>query len=128
MEELSVHLPATHESPAMARRALKSMPSMDGDLLDRTMLLVSELVTNGVRHGGHGRIGLHVLRADDDVVRVEVSDTGEGFVPNPGVREQQALEPGGWGLVLVERLADRWGVETNDQTMVWFELEPVAVA
>jgi anti-sigma regulatory factor (Ser/Thr protein kinase) len=126
MEELSVRLPATRESPALARRALKSMPSIDGDLLDRTMLLVSELVTNGVRHGGRGRIGLHVVRADDDMVRVEVSDTGEGFVPTPGVRQQQALEPGGWGLVLVERLADRWGVETDDETMVWFELQPVA--
>jgi hypothetical protein len=60
---------------------------------------------------------------DDDVVRVEVLDSGDGFVPKPGVRAQQAREPGGWGLVLVERIADRWGVETDDETMVWFELE-----
>lgn len=123
MEELSLRLPATREGPALARRALKSMPSMEGDVLDRTLLLVSELVTNGVRHGGPGRIGLHVVRADDDVVRVEVVDTGEGFVPHPGVRAQPTPEPGGWGLVLVDRLADRWGVETDHETMVWFELQ-----
>jgi anti-sigma regulatory factor (Ser/Thr protein kinase) len=31
-------------------------------------------------------------------------------------------EPGGYGLFLVGRLADRWGVETDDATRVWFVL------
>jgi anti-sigma regulatory factor (Ser/Thr protein kinase) len=122
VDELSVNLPATNESPALARRALRSMATMEGELLERATLLVSELVTNGVRHGGSGKIRLHVRRIDDDVIRVEVLDTGDGFVPTPGVRDQQPLEPGGWGLVLVERLADRWGVESDGETLVWFEL------
>ena len=55
------------------------------------------------------------------VVLTEVTDEGPGFDPadtgTPGTDEN------GWGLFLVERLADRWGVNHNDEiTRVWFEL------
>jgi anti-sigma regulatory factor (Ser/Thr protein kinase) len=56
----------------------------------------------------------------DDDVRVEVIDHGEGFVPSPRAGDVQ--DPGGFGLFLVGRLADRWGVEADDTTCVWFEL------
>lgn len=57
------------------------------------------------------------------VLRVEVSDPGEGFganVPDPPT----ARGPGGWGLSLTERLADRWGVDREGGwTTVWLELD-----
>lgn len=51
--------------------------------------------------------------------RVEVRDRGAGFVP--GRLEPQGAD-GGYGLLLVDRLASRWGVEAADGTAVWFEL------
>ncbi len=55
-----------------------------------------------------------------DVVRVEVIDEGRGF--RPSVREPRADAEGGWGLYLVDQLADRWGVR-DDGRVVWAELE-----
>jgi two-component sensor histidine kinase len=52
-------------------------------------------------------------------VRLEVADEGPGFQahgPDPD-------RPGGWGLALVESMADRWGIERGDRTRVWFELD-----
>ena len=73
----------------------------------------------------HGRAGdqdvIEIeLRATSRGVRAQVSDSGKGFAP-----EERTLamdESGGWGLVLVERVADRWGVDHNGRTSVWFEL------
>jgi hypothetical protein len=49
-----------------------------------------------------------------------VKDPGGGFAtperpPHPG-------QPDGWGLLLVQRMADRWGVTSNATSEVWFEL------
>jgi len=82
-------------------------------------LLVSEVVTNAVRHGAHTQpVELNVHWNSE--VRIEVSDHGDGFTPHP--RLGPLDEPGGFGLYLVGRLADRWGVETDDGTTVWFVL------
>ena len=80
-------------------------------------LLVSELVTNAVRHGGAAE-PVEVHARWNSEVRVEVSDHGDGFTPAPRIGPPD--EPGGFGLFLVGRLADRWGVETNGGTTVWF--------
>jgi anti-sigma regulatory factor (Ser/Thr protein kinase) len=107
------------QAPGSARRALRSLNgSIDADLAEDVRLLVSELVTNSLRHTGSDSIDLQVWRSDE-VVRVDVSDRGAGFdvdgPPRPG-------RASGWGLFMVDRLADRWGVETNGSTRVWFEL------
>src|SRR3954469_14819189 len=108
------------EAPAAARAEL-------GDLgLDRAegqavMLLASELVTNCVRHAGVGRRQRIRLRAlvTDNFVRIEVIDSGAGMrvVMRPGD------DYGGWGLRLVDRIADRWGVVRDAGTHVWFEID-----
>jgi anti-sigma regulatory factor (Ser/Thr protein kinase) len=125
MEELSIQLPVGAESPALARRALASMAGLDQELLQQAVLLVSELVTNSVRHGARGGIELYA-RDDGRLLRIEVRDSGPGFTPRPGIRSAGALEPGGWGLLLVDRIADRWGVESDGGTSVWFELGTAA--
>ena len=87
-------------------------------------LLVSELVTNSVRHGrlrSNDRIRL-LVEHSERLLRIEVSDPGEGFGAN--VPEPVPRGPGGWGLFLTERLADRWGVDREGGwTTVWVELD-----
>ncbi len=96
---------------------------VDTGLLDDVRLLVNELVTNSVKHAGldDGQlIGLSVQAAVTGV-RVEVSDAGPGFEPD---RHAVTSDPSsGWGLLLVERLSDRWGVKRNELTCVWFEID-----
>jgi anti-sigma regulatory factor (Ser/Thr protein kinase) len=94
-------------------------PGLTDGACDTLRLLVSEVVTNAVRHGGNGQpVELHASWNSE--VRVEVSDHGEGFTPGP--RFGALDEPGGFGLFLIGRLADRWGVETDGGTTVWFVL------
>lgn len=91
-------------------------------LLDNVRLLVSELVTNSVRHGGVGSIDPIVVRfaVGARFVRVAVTDHGSGFEPRV-VRPEHGSESG-YGLYLVERLADRWGARDDGAMTVWFEL------
>jgi serine/threonine-protein kinase RsbW len=89
-----------------------------GESLETTRLLVSELVTNGILHGGAGKPVDVSIELEDGTVRVEVSDRGPGFAPRPRLPD----ETGGWGLYLMDQLADRWGVARDGCTRVWFEL------
>ena len=125
--ELSVRFNRGPTAAAAARNALLALDQrLDGQMLDDIRLLVSELVTNAVRHAdapGAGEVGLDVtLRGDR--VRVEVADPGIGFEPQP--RDDEMSRPGGWGLYLVDRIADRWGVIRNRMNRVWFEIDGVA--
>jgi len=110
-------------APERVRAWLKSAASWLPEELERNLLLLTcELVNNSVVHGQAGeRDVIEIeLRATATGVRAEVTDPGPGFAP-PG-RERPIDEPGGWGLVLVERMAERWGVERDGRTRVWFEL------
>jgi anti-sigma regulatory factor (Ser/Thr protein kinase) len=83
-------------------------------------LAVSEMVTNAIVHG-RGLIEVR-LAVNDDRVHLEVSDEGGGpSIPEfaPGGR----AEMGGWGLRLVESLAETWGVrnDADGRTRVWME-------
>jgi anti-sigma regulatory factor (Ser/Thr protein kinase) len=90
------------------------------------VLLTCELVNNSVLHGEAGEQDVIEieLQATDTGLRAQVTDAGAGFAPTGRQREMD--EPGGWGLVLVERLAASWGVEHDDRTRVWFELAAAA--
>ena len=116
---LRVRLPVSETAPALARRALDALDGELEGLRESARLLVSELVTNAVRHAGLGpqdEIELEVATRAFGV-RIRVSAPSEGFVP-PG-RPDGHLE-GGFGLYFVDTLADRWGVERR---AVWFELD-----
>jgi anti-sigma regulatory factor (Ser/Thr protein kinase) len=114
-----------HEAGAEARRALIAG---DGELPATVradvLLLLTELVTNAVRHSGlRPDESLHVeLDQWAERVQVKVVDTGTQFTRiRPGAREDQS---GGWGLLLVDRIADTWGVgPTESGTCVWFEID-----
>jgi anti-sigma regulatory factor (Ser/Thr protein kinase) len=96
----------------------------------RLILLVGELVTNSIRHGSRVATDLVelVVRDRDGALRVEVHDRGSGF-ERPRPPRRGALRESGWGLLLVNALADRWGVERGRRrSTVWFELDRVREA
>ena len=104
-----------------ARHALEELaPHLEPDTLEDARLLVSELVSNSVLHGRGETIRLILDRPAPDHLRCEVIDDGHGFLPLARPADQ---EIGGWGLHLVEKLADTWGVREGS-THVWFELAP----
>jgi len=115
---MTFELPRDEHAPAVARAALGGFErSLDQRSFDATRLLVSELVTNAVKYGGDGSVRLEV-DADPGCFRAEVIDSGSGF----DAAERVPGQEGGWGLPLVDHLADRWGT-FQGSTHVWFELD-----
>jgi anti-sigma regulatory factor (Ser/Thr protein kinase) len=117
----------------VARHAVAGLaPFLDPAVTENAELLVSELVTNSVRHAGlpsEASIEFSV-RASAEVFMVEVADAGQGFDHDSPTRPRAvagAERASGWGLFLVDRIADRWGaVQVDGETRVWFELRPGA--
>jgi two-component sensor histidine kinase len=118
-ETLTVRLLGGLDAPARARSALGSHSSL-ASLFEPVRLLVTELVTNSVKHGGAGPTQLIevVLTSSPNKVRVEVADRGPGFEP-----EVKPREFGGFGFLLVDKIADRWGVLSDRGSRVWFEID-----
>jgi len=112
---------------AKARAALDASldlftDTLGEDKVDDMRLLLSELVTNSVRHGGKQHRSIKLLVSITSFgVRVDVVDSGQGFDSNP--KEIEPHDDGGWGLFLLDELADRWGVSQDGKTTVWFELD-----
>ncbi len=120
--DIDLRLRPDLHSPAEARRSLEVLrPSLDDALVDDAVLLVSEIVSNSVRHArlDSGDAIQVRVRGTNSMLHVDVVNPGPGFDPDhlPTSRAH-----GGWGLRLLDRLAARWGVERNDVTRVWFEL------
>ena len=114
-------LPATTDSPATARKLIRSeMSQCDEQAIAAAELMISELVTNAVVHGGTPiRIDLH-HEEGADVVRTAVTDEGEG---RPVVLDPEEVDPHGRGLIIVRSLAAEWGVaEAEAGKCVWFTL------
>jgi anti-sigma regulatory factor (Ser/Thr protein kinase) len=108
-----------------SRRLLESelRDRVPEEVLEDAELLTTELVANGVRHGGAGQDSALRIRLEGrpDGLRVEVADPGSNpFRVAP--READVENGGGIGLQLVDRLARRWGVAQQPPTTVWFEL------
>jgi anti-sigma regulatory factor (Ser/Thr protein kinase) len=111
---LQVTLPPDADAPAAARRALRSLPL--GEREDDVLLLATELVSNAVVHAHaamsqpielsaaceRGRTHVEVRCQDDGAVAAELSN--------------------GYGLRLLAGATERWGIERDGITLVWFEL------
>jgi anti-sigma regulatory factor (Ser/Thr protein kinase) len=119
-----VDLARDPDSAAEARRALGEVSDhLSPRRLEDARLLVSELVTNAIRHAGleDDDVIKLVVITGDRALRIEVCDPGPGFeVSEPA---PDPARPSGWGLYLVRELSDRWGVEHRAPTRVWFELD-----
>ena len=109
-----------------ARRAVRE--ELADALPKRTLadveLLVSELATNSVRHAGCGEGDELAMEAavESDRVRVRLFDAGDGFDEHTP-RPPAGGSSGGYGLVLLDRLSDRWGVQNEGGFSVWFEVQ-----
>lgn len=121
--QLSITLPPVPEAAGMARRALReALQAWNvGHLDDTAILLVSELVGNAIRHARATTPGLELRMATDGtVLRMEVLDPDPR---TPTVRNPSGYDESGYGLVLVQALADAWGVrELAIGKSVWVEL------
>jgi len=123
-KRLRIAIAGGSRAPERARSWIESAASwLPAELESTLLLLTCELVNNAVRHGGAVEdqiIELELSALDGGHVRVQVSDPGVGFEHAP--RDQPLDEEGGWGLVLIESMAESWGVEHEERTRVWFEL------
>ncbi|MFC7886997.1 ATP-binding protein [Streptomyces sp. NPDC057376] len=124
--ECEVPLPSRPESAATARRLAQVIALRQWQLGPRvtedTVLLVSELVGNAVRHTGARVFGLH-MRRRPGWIRVEVRDPSRGL---PCLMPVQDTDVSGRGLFLVDKLSDRWGVDLLPRgKTTWFELRVV---
>jgi anti-sigma regulatory factor (Ser/Thr protein kinase) len=121
----SIRLEATTAAPARARRAVTRWAEdagLESELLVDLRLLVTELVTNAVRHARvepPEQIELGVV-SEEECVRVQVQDGGAGFdeyLPIPS-----GDDVAGRGLYLVHQVASAWGLEPGPPFGIWFEL------
>ena len=120
MLSLTLELERDRTAPARARTMVRGLRLLLGE--ERTedaTLLVSELVTNAVRHAQGERFDVH-LEVTPDMLRLEVRDDGEGFRPRIAPSEDGT---GGYGLYIVDRLASRWGVERDPGAVIWLEVD-----
>jgi serine/threonine-protein kinase RsbW len=97
-------------------------PVVAPEVAQALQLVVSELVTNAVLHSASApNASVHLdVELQNRILRVEVIDEGTGFVGADEVR------PGGdhhgRGLLIVAKLAARWGIDSGRRTKVWAEL------
>lgn len=106
-------------APGKARDHVSKFHSSLEPRYDDVVLVISELVTNSVRHAASDKSIELTVELSDARIRLEVSDRGPGFVPIDGMRS------GGLGLIIVDRIAARWGVITNGGCTVWVEISKV---
>jgi anti-sigma regulatory factor (Ser/Thr protein kinase) len=116
-------LPPQPSSARLARRLARgAMCGCAEPMVETAELLITELISNAVRHAGSPP----VMRIDIDAgtVRIAVSDTSADA---PGVRHTDPEDEGGRGLFLVESLASSWGwTRTTDGKSIWFTLDASA--
>jgi serine/threonine-protein kinase RsbW len=123
-QSLVFELAAGPTAASTARRTLLAgKVRVARSIRDDVLLLLTELVSNAVRHAeaGAGRAVRVDFRQRARMVRVAVFDEGTGFTADAPQPERD--KPGGWGLFLVDRIADRWAVtRTASGTCAWFEI------
>jgi anti-sigma regulatory factor (Ser/Thr protein kinase) len=123
-DRVELRLPHASRAGAEARRAIRERLSgrLDPGRIDEIVLITDELVTNAVQHAQaerEGGIGLR-LEIQRDRVRVVVTDGSPRFEWSTRASTELA---GGFGLVLVDRLSDRWGLSLDGKKAVWFEVD-----
>jgi len=115
-------LTARPEAASIARGLLQTLGhGLNHDVVERARLLVTEVVSNSVRHGSTSE-PIHVsVEARPATLHVRVSDSGPSFEPE--VHRPGSGSESGWGLFLVDALSDRWGVLCDGVVTVWFEVD-----
>ena len=122
--QMTVTLPATGRAAGLARQATRdTLAAWQVTYLEETaVLLVSELVGNVLRHARTRALAM-ALYLDIELASllIEVHDT-DARVPRP--RRPETLDESGFGFVLIDALAGKWGVrQTEIGKAVWVELD-----
>lgn len=119
---VSVALRSDATAPRRAREALRDFPELD-EIRDDVALVVSELVTNAVKHSGaaHGDVITMSVSVDAERVRIHVHDPARTGL-TPRLREHHSQQIGRLGLQLVDQIARRWDSESLDGRTVWADL------
>ncbi|MFF3498392.1 ATP-binding protein [Streptomyces sp. NPDC003247] len=123
----SVPLSATRRGARLARLLAAERLNDWGLPCDPARLVIAELAANAALHGrvpGQSfRLTLSV--AASGVLRIEVSDNRGDLDPSRGRSAAEAPAESGYGLLLVEELADRWGVRRGPVPgkTVWAEID-----
>ncbi len=123
MSPRQVRLPSDLSAPRVAREFLRDdcCQGHPQEFVEKAQLLVSELVTNAVRHGAPP-IDLQVRCAGDDTLQILVSDSDPG---TPVAGDPGPDAEGGRGMMLVDLISEDWGLEDDpdDGKVVWFTLK-----
>ena len=125
-EPAEAAIPIGAQAPRVARSVVAEWLAdhVAPSVLETALLLVSELVSNSVRHSGvpEGEEVVVRVRLWRDGFRLEVEDPGRGGVIAP--QPPDMLRGGGMGLQLVQTLSERWGVAraAEGPTCVWAQL------
>ena len=131
MADVELGLERTRDMPRLAREfvtthfgGLSAQARPPHDVCTDVVLLVSELVTNVVRHGEiPASLRLSVVA---DTVRVSVHDSGDGHPASP-LPVDDPDRRHGRGLVLIDALSSAWGVhDTGPGKDVWFDISYLA--
>lgn len=122
--ERVVELPATAAAAGIARRELTATPGISGELGYKALLLVSELIGSCLQEiepTADAAIAL-TIRVDERRVRVQVTGRTAAVPLDASLHSTAAPSLGGYGLRIVDRMADAWGTEGPGGATVWFEL------
>jgi serine/threonine-protein kinase RsbW len=119
-------LPADSTAPGSARKLAADFlaDKLPPERIDDFLLMLSEVVANAVRHGKpepDGRIGLH-LETDGSAVRAIIVDGAPAFTLDWFNLVESAPEAHP-DLMVVDKLADRWGLTIKGKKAVWFEVD-----
>jgi anti-sigma regulatory factor (Ser/Thr protein kinase) len=120
---MDVTIPMDRRAPGVARHALDGLAEwVPEEDLERFQLAVSELVTNAIEHTAgrpHPADLRLVVRVKPDRLSTSVIQPGQGFEKH--VHKPDPQQESGWGLYLVDQVADRWGIDSQGETRVWAE-------
>lgn len=122
--ERTIDLPATAAAAGIARRELASIPGVAGELGYKALLMASELIAVYVQDlepDPRRRLALAV-RVTPERVRIEVGGPEPDVSPDDLLHSSETPSLGGMGLRIVDRMADAWGVQGDNDTTIWFEL------
>ncbi|MET9293869.1 ATP-binding protein [Streptomyces sp. NPDC003077] len=123
--QFTVLLSATRRGARLGRLLATEQLRSWGLPLDTATLVIAELASNAALHGRvQGRdFRLSLSVVDADTLRIEVTDARVDRVPARRRPDSPTGAESGYGLLLVEELAERWGVSqpTSLSKTVWAE-------
>ncbi|MFN2641910.1 MAG: ATP-binding protein [Actinomycetota bacterium] len=117
--------PTKPSSAALARHAIREQlaPVVPDSILADAELLVTELVSNSIRHSGMSESSdIELISVvTPRCVHVEIRDRGRS--PSLAPQRSRHARDSGYGLFLVDQLSSRWGAFPGNRTRVWFEID-----